>query len=91
MADDQAAGGGSPAMDPKTEFRRLVEAAGFENPTRKNGINQAALARHLGANVMSVNRWLMPGTGREPPRSVILFLRAYNRLSPEDRAAVLAD
>jgi hypothetical protein len=78
---------------PKSELHQLAEQAGFANPTRKkSGINQAALARHLGVNVMSVNRWLTDREdGKPPPRAVILFLRAFVRLKPKDRAEVLAD
>ena len=79
--------------NPKTELRDLLIMANLADPTRKGDEGQAALARALGASTVTVNRWLSDADERkdslDPPRSVLLFLRAFVRLNERERAAVL--
>lgn len=67
-----------------------TERAEFLDQLDKAGLSQAALGRALGVAPMTVNRWKGERADALPvPRYAVVFLRAYNRLSATDKAAVL--
>lgn len=78
-------------LSPKAELRDLMERAGLRGSHHKD-TGQSALARLLKLSDVTVSRWLTDRSdSSDPPRAVILFLRAYVRLNARERAEVTVD
>lgn len=68
-----------------------MERAGLRGSHHKD-LGQSALARMLKRSDTTVSRWFTErGDSTNPPREVILFLRAYVKLTARERADVVAD